>query len=110
MHIFALPLHRNGLSAGTLVLFHDASYIETQVQRTLRDALLTATIQTLLVSLLAFVLVRWMFTAPLARTAKWLRTLRTGQPHAPPMKPQGEIFDQRLKRSARHGGRRSAAA
>src|SRR5580700_4145765 len=94
MHVFALPLHRNGQSAGTLVLFHDASYIETQVQRTLRDALLTATIQTLLVSLLAFVLVRWMFTAPLARTAKWLRTLRTGQPHAPPMKPQGEIFDQ----------------
>jgi trehalose-6-phosphate synthase len=94
MHVFALPLHRNGQSAGTLVLFHDTSYIETQVQHTLRDALLTATIQTLLVSLLAFVLVRWMFTAPLARTAKWLRTLRTGQPHAPPMKPQGEIFDQ----------------
>jgi alpha,alpha-trehalose-phosphate synthase [UDP-forming] len=94
MHVFALPLHRNGQSAGTLVLFHDTSYIETQVQRTLRDALLTATIQTLLVSLLAFVLVRWMFTAPLARTAKWLRTLRTGQTHAPPMKPQGEIFDQ----------------
>jgi alpha,alpha-trehalose-phosphate synthase [UDP-forming] len=94
MHIFALPLHRNGQNAGTLVLFHDTSYIETQVQLTLRDALLTAAIQTLLISLLAFVLVRWMFTAPLARTAKWLRTLRTGQPHAPPMKPQGEIFDQ----------------
>jgi len=94
MHIFALPLHRDGQPAGTVVLFHDASYIETQVQHTLRDALLTATIQTLLISLLAFVLVRWAFTAPLARTAKWLRTLRTGQTHAPPMKPQGEIFDQ----------------
>src|SRR5580704_9372997 len=94
MHIFALPLHRDGQLVGTLVLFHDTSYIDSQVQNTLRDALLNAAIQTLLISLLAFVLVRWTFTAPLARTAKWLRTLRTGQTHAPPMTPQGEIFDQ----------------
>ena len=94
MHIFALPLHRDGQAAGTLVLFHDASYIDTQVEHTLRDAFLNAAIQTLLISLLAFVLVRWTFTAPLALTAKWLRTLRTGQTHAPPMAPQGEIFDQ----------------
>src|SRR5580692_2093214 len=94
MHIFALPLHREGQTAGTLVLFHDASYIDTQVQHTLRDAFLNAAIQTLLISLLAFALVRWTFTAPLALTAKWLRTLRAGQTHAPPMTPQGEIFDQ----------------
>src|SRR5580698_8469639 len=94
MHIFALPLHRDGQPAGTLVLFHDTGYIDTQVQHTLRDAFLNAAIQTLLVSGLAIVLVRWTFTAPLARTAKWLRTLRTGQTHAPPMTPQGEIFDQ----------------
>src|SRR5208282_1763482 len=94
MHIYALPLHRDGQIAGTLVLFHDTDYIDAQVQHTLRDALLNAAIQTLLISLLAFVLVRWTFTAPLALTAKWLRTLRTGQTHAPPMTPQGEIFDQ----------------
>lgn len=93
MHIFAVPLHHDGQPAGTVTLFHDTSYIETQVQHTLRDAFLNALIQTLLISLLAFVLVRWTFTAPLARTAKWLRTLRTGQTHAPPMTPQGEIFD-----------------
>jgi alpha,alpha-trehalose-phosphate synthase [UDP-forming] len=101
MHIFALPLHRDGQAAGTLVLFHDTSYIDTEVQHTLRDAFLNAAIQTLLISLLAFVLVRWTFTAPLARTAKWLRTLRTGQTHAPPMAPQGEIFDQ-LHQEVKH--------
>ncbi|HEY2548553.1 MAG TPA: trehalose-6-phosphate synthase [Candidatus Acidoferrum sp.] len=94
LHLFALPLHHDGEPAGTLVVFHDTTYIDTQVARTLRDALLNAVIQTLLISLLAFVLVRWTFTAPLALTAKWLRTLRTGQTHAPPMAPQGEIFDQ----------------
>src|SRR5580704_6371958 len=109
MHIFALPLHRDGQAAGTLVLFHDTSYIDTEVQRTLRDAFLNAAIQTLLISLLAFVLVRWTFTAPLARTAKWLRTLRTGQTHAPPMAPQGEIFDQ-LHQEVKHLARDLNAA
>jgi len=94
MHIFALPLHRDGQAAGTLALFHDTSYIDTEVQHTLRDALFTAVIQTVLISGLAIVLVRWNLTTPLARTAKWLQSLRTGETHAPPMAPQGEIFDQ----------------
>ena len=94
VHIYALPLHRGGVTAGTLVVFHDADYIETQVSRTLRDSLLNATVQTLLITLLALLLVRWTFTDPLTRTAKWLRTLRLGQSHPPPTLPQGEIFDQ----------------
>lgn len=101
MHVFAVPLHRDAVPAGTLVLFHDAGYINVQLQRTLRDALLNAIIQTLLVSGLAFVLVRWNFTRPLARTANWLRTLRTGQPHAPPAPIQDEIFKQ-LHREVTH--------
>ena len=94
LHVFALPLHRDGEVAGTLALFHDTTYIDTQVSHTLRDSLVNAAFQTLLITGLAIVLVRWTFTGPLTRTAKWLRTLRTGQPHAPPMAPQGEIFDQ----------------
>jgi alpha,alpha-trehalose-phosphate synthase [UDP-forming] len=94
MHIYALPLHSRGAMAGTLALFHDTSYIGRQVSRTLRDALLTAFIQTLLITGLAFVLVRWTFTGPLTRTAKWLRTLRTGQANAPAILSQGEILDQ----------------
>jgi trehalose-6-phosphate synthase len=101
MHIFALPLRRDGAPAGTLVVLHDASYIDAQVQHTVRDALVTALIQTLLVSALAFVLVRWTFTKPLAKTASWLRTLRTGQTQAPPMAAQDEIFDQ-LHREVTH--------
>ena len=94
IHIYALPLHHNGEMAGTLALFHDTSYIDVQVSRTLRDSLLTAFIQTLLITGLALVLVRWTFTGPLTRTAKWLRTLRTGQANAPPALAQGEILDQ----------------
>src|ERR1700726_3373810 len=94
MHIYALPLHSNAKPAGVLALYHDTTYIDVQLSHTLRDALLTALIQTLLITALAMVLVRWTFTNPLTRTAKWLRTLRTGQSHAPPTLPEGEIFDQ----------------
>ena len=94
VHIYVLPLHREAQVAGALVLVHDMSYVERQIALTLRDALLTALIQTLLISLLALVLVRWTFTEPLTRTAKWVRSLRTGQPNPSPALSQGEIMEQ----------------
>ncbi len=94
IHIYALPLHREGKVVGALALFHDTSFIDKQVSRTLRDSLLNALVQTFLITGLALVLVRWTFTGPLARTADWLRTLRTGQPHAWAALPKGEILDQ----------------
>jgi trehalose-6-phosphate synthase len=99
LHILACPLHSNDETAGALALFHDTSYIDVQVERTLRDALVNALVQTLLITALALVLVRWTFMRPLRRTAHWLRTMRTGHANgvkAPPELPegQGEIFDQ----------------
>jgi alpha,alpha-trehalose-phosphate synthase [UDP-forming] len=94
IHVYSLPLRSNGELTGTLALFHDTSYIDKQVSRTLRDSLLTAFIQTLLITGLAFILVRWTFTGPLTRTAKWLRALRTGQANAPPALTNGEILDE----------------
>src|SRR6267143_1210761 len=94
IHIYALPLHRNSEIAGTLAVFHDTSYIDRQVSGALRDCLLTAFVQTVLITGFALILVRWTFTVPLARTAKWLRAQRTGQPNAPAALVQGEILDQ----------------
>jgi alpha,alpha-trehalose-phosphate synthase [UDP-forming] len=108
-HIYALPLHADSKPAGVLALFHDTSYIDTQLSHTLRDALLNALIQTLLITALAMILVRWTFTNPLARTAKWLNTLRTGESHAPPTLPEGEIFDQ-LHHEVTHLARDLSAA
>jgi trehalose 6-phosphate synthase len=76
------------------VVLHDASYIDTQISHTLRDSLLNATIQMLIITVLALVLVRLNFTDPLVQTTKWLRMLRTGQSHAAPVLAQGEVFDQ----------------
>ncbi len=94
LHIYALPLHSNGQIVGSIVVLHDTSYIDAQISHTLRDSLLNAIIQMLIISALALVLVRWTFTEPLTQTTKWLRMLRTGQSQAPPVLAQGEIFDQ----------------
>lgn len=99
LHILACPLHRDNELTGALALFHDTSYIDAQVAHTLRDSLANALVQTLLITGLALILVRWTFMQPLKRTAHWLRTLRTDGANAaksPPALPQGqgEIFDQ----------------
>jgi len=94
VHIYALPLHRGGVVAGTVALLHNTSYIDEQVSRTLRDSLVNALVQTILITGLALILVRSAFTGPLTRTAKWLRTLRTGQANAPRAISNGEILDE----------------
>ena len=112
LHVFALPLHRNGQAVGTLVLVHDTSYIDTQVSHTLRDSLVSALVQTLFITGLALILVRWTLTGPLTRTAKWLRGLRTGQSGnatTPPELPEGLLFDQ-IHREVTHLARDLNAA
>ena len=93
LYVYILPLERNDQAAGTVAIYYDTSYIDERLAYTLRDSLLNALIQTVLITGLALLLVRWNLTAPLNRTAKWLRTLRTASQDVPPAPPQGEIFD-----------------
>ncbi len=97
LHIHAVPLRRNDQLEGALALFQDSSFIDAQVDQTLRDSLVNGLVQTLLIAGLALVLVRWTFMNPLRRTAHWLRTMRTNGANgakAPPGLPEGELFDQ----------------
>jgi len=114
MFLFALPLEREDKTAGALVVIYDTSFIDSRVLLTMRDALLTALLETLLVSGLALVLVRWTFLDPLKRTAKWLRNLRAGEVEMPSALPKGELFEQ-LHTEVAHlardlGAARAAAA
>jgi trehalose 6-phosphate synthase len=94
MYLYSVPLERGGKAVGALLVVLDTSFIDSRILITLRDALLTALLETLLVSGLALVLVRWTFLDPLKRTAKWLRTLRAGETQIPASLPEGEIFEQ----------------
>jgi trehalose 6-phosphate synthase len=92
VHVFALPLHRDGKVAGTLVLIHDAEFIDAQTGRMWRASLLNATAQTLLISVVALLLIRLVFLRPLARTAGWLRARRLGHTAAFTAPPDSGMF------------------
>jgi trehalose-6-phosphate synthase len=115
MYLYALPLERNDKAAGALLVIYEASFIDSRVLLTMRDALLSALLETLLVSGLALVLVRWTFLDPLKRTSQWLRKLRAGETDTPESSlPQGELFEQ-IQKEVKHlardlGAARAAAA
>ena len=94
MYFYSSPLHRNEQAAGALLLIYDTSYIDSRVLRTLRDSMLTALLETILITTLALVLVRWTFMDPLKKTVQWLQHLRTGDGSAGHALPQGELFDE----------------
>ncbi|MGC0771327.1 MAG: trehalose-6-phosphate synthase [Candidatus Acidiferrum sp.] len=94
LYVYELPLEKDGRAAGAVAIYYDTSYIDSRITYTLRDSMLNALVQTVLITGLALLLVRWNLTGPLNRTAKWLRTLRTGSQTVPPTPPPGEIFDQ----------------
>ncbi len=100
LYAYTMPLEKNGEPEGRIALYYDTSYIDERLAHTLRDSLLNALVQTVLITGLALLLVRWNLTGPLNRTASWLRSLRTGAQTAPPDPPQGEIFDQLHKEVA----------
>ena len=103
LYVYRLPLDGDGKQDGTIAIFYDTSYITARLSQVLRDALFTGLLQTILITGLALLLVRTKLTKPVARTAKWLRTLRSGSGHghAPPLPPEDEAFDQ-LHREVTH--------
>lgn len=92
MHAFALPLHGAQATVGVLIIFHDTAYIDAQTSLLWRDTLLRAAVQVLLIVLVIGLIVRWSIAGPIARTAQWMRELRTGQPVEPPSLPAEDLF------------------
>jgi trehalose-6-phosphate synthase len=109
LHLYAVPLHRDGDVTGSLMVVYDSSYIHTRIMRAIRDSLLSTLVQTLLIMGLALFLVRWAFTSPMAKTAKWLRGLRADPTDSRGILPEGEIFDQ-IHAEARHLARDLSSA
>jgi trehalose-6-phosphate synthase/GAF domain-containing protein len=109
VHLYAVPMHRGGDVIGSLLVVYDSSYIGAQVRHAVRDSLLSTLIQTLLITALGLFLVRWAFTSPLAKTAKWLRSLRADPTDVSAAPLHGEMFDQ-IHAEARHLARDLSSA
>ncbi len=79
VHIRALPLHSPDKFLGALAIVHDAEYIRAQSLRIWRETFLSALAHVVLIALITLLIVRWSIEGPIARTAHWMRALRTGR-------------------------------
>lgn len=79
MHVYAVPLTRDDHADGTLAVFHDASFIDTRGARLWRDTFKRVLVEALFIVLATILLIRWSITGPIAKTAQWMRELRTGR-------------------------------
>jgi alpha,alpha-trehalose-phosphate synthase [UDP-forming] len=83
MHVYALPLHKHGQIIGGLVIVHDAGYIQAESLRVWRQTFLRVLVHVFLIVMITLLIVRWSIAAPIARTAEWMRALRTGRVSSP---------------------------
>jgi trehalose-6-phosphate synthase len=79
VHICAVPLRSPDKFLGTLAVVHDAEYIRAQGLRIWRETFLSGLAYVVLIALITLLIVRWSIEGPIARTAHWMRALRTGR-------------------------------
>jgi len=87
-----LPLHVDGNSAGTLVLVHDAHYINVQSRNFWEHAFIRVLVETFLIALTALLVIRWSIMGPIARTVQWMRAQRMGRSSFRPGLPDRDLF------------------
>jgi alpha,alpha-trehalose-phosphate synthase [UDP-forming] len=79
LHIYALPLHKGDDLLGTLAIVHDSGYIRAESLRIWRETFLSALAHVVLIVFITLLIVRWSIAGPIARTAHWMKALRTGR-------------------------------
>jgi alpha,alpha-trehalose-phosphate synthase [UDP-forming] len=98
VYICVLPLRGQDKSGddkflGLLAIVHDAGFIRAQSLRIWRETFLNALAHIMLIVLITLLIVRWSIEGPIARTAHWMRALRTGRmPSSRIGAPDVELF------------------
>jgi trehalose 6-phosphate synthase len=91
-YLYVLPLHGGLGVSGALAIFHDASFIDQQTAQLRRETYLRVLAQTLFIVLTTLVIIRWSIVRPIARTAKWVRDLRSGKKVPRPSLGEEDLF------------------
>jgi alpha,alpha-trehalose-phosphate synthase [UDP-forming] len=93
LHVYALPLHHADVVIGCLAIVHDTGYIHAESLRIWRETFLSALAHVVLIVFITLLIVRWSMTGPIARTANWMKALRTGRTAGARIKlPDLEMF------------------
>lgn len=114
MDIYSQPLRDgNGTIIGALALFHDATYIQDRLNRMMLDTFVRTLIQTVFISIVVLLVIRWSFAGPIVRMVDWMKKLRAGESIETFTLPQGDLFTPIFKEVttfARHLSDAKAAA
>src|ERR1700694_4503055 len=101
VHISVLPLYSPDKFLGALAVVHDASYIRAQSLHVWRETFLSGLAQVILIALITLLIVRWSIEGPIARTAHWMRALRTGRmPSSRIGEPDSDLYPPLAKEVA----------
>jgi len=87
IHIYASPLHHDDTLIGSLAIVHDSGYIHAEGLRIWRETFLSALAHVVLIVFITLLIVRWSIAGPIARTAHWIKALRTGRAMSARIKP-----------------------
>ena len=100
MYLYALPLHREAVVTGTLVVFYDATYLQDHLSRIWKNNFVGFLVQALLISLTTLFVVRWSIVGSIAKMAEWMKRLRTDKTAEPLHFPDGDMFEPLTKEVA----------
>ena len=93
VYVYASPLIlRDDKPSGAVVVFLDATYISAAEWERWRYNAIRFLVLAVLLSLTAWLLVRFSITRPIARMARWTKDLRRGQSIAPSDLDHSELF------------------
>ncbi len=93
MYLYALPLHREEVVVGALVIVQNPSYIQDRLSLIWRNNFIRLLVNGLVVSLVTLLLIRWSMAEPIAKMAEWMKHLRTGRAKEPLHLPSGGVFE-----------------
>ncbi|HAM35706.1 MAG TPA: trehalose-6-phosphate synthase [Elusimicrobia bacterium] len=90
--LYMLPLEAPSAGVAAVLVVHDASHVSGLLRRIWRYAFLRVLAQMLLISLVTLMIVRWSIVGPIAKTAEWMRHMRTGGGTGALSLPKEDLF------------------
>lgn len=92
LNVHAAPLNVEQGFAGTLIVVHDADYINVQSSKFWHRVFLRMLVEILLIGITALLIIRWSIEGPAKRTLQWIRASRTGKVSSHPDLPERDLF------------------
>lgn len=92
LNVHSVPLDTDQGSAGTLVVVHDADYINAQNSQFWKRVSLRVVVEMFLIGITALLIIRWTIEGPAARTLQWIRASRAGKVSSQPALSDRDLF------------------